>query len=44
MVDWELIRQRNQMEINKDNMHKNGNKVDHDYKYRYNIIFTNRTA
>ena len=31
-VDWELIRQQNQMQINKDNIHKYIKRVDHDYK------------
>ena len=31
-VDWELICQWNQTQINKDNIQKNRNQVDHDYK------------
>ena len=29
-VDWELIRQRKQVKINKDNIRKNNKIVDHD--------------
>ena len=29
-VDWELICQRNQMQVNEDNVHKNGKIVYHD--------------
>ena len=31
-VDWKLIPQKNQTQINKDNIRKNRNQVDHDYK------------
>ena len=44
MVDWELICQKNQTQINKDNISKNKNRVDHDYKVRYKVILTNHDA
>ena len=31
-ADWELIRQKNQSKINKNNNHENRNQVDHAYK------------
>ena len=31
MVDWEVICQRNQTQINNDNIHENRHIVDHDY-------------
>ena len=31
-VDWELIHQKNQTQINKDSIRKNGNIVYHNYK------------
>ena len=30
MVDWELLRQRKQAQINRDNIRKNSKRVDHD--------------
>ena len=30
-VDWELIRQKNQTQTNKDNTHKNNKRDDNDY-------------
>ena len=33
-VGWELIRQRKQMQINKDNIFKDSKRVDHEYKVR----------
>ena len=44
MVDLDLIRHRNQTQINKDNIRKNRNIVDHDYKVGDNVILTNHTA
>ena len=31
-VDWELIRQQKQTQINRDNAHENKHRVDYDYK------------
>ena len=44
MVDWELIRQQNQTQINKDNIGKNRKRVDHDYKVGYKVILNNHYA
>ena len=43
-VDWELIRQQNQMQINKDNIPENIHRVDHDYKVGDNVLITNHTV
>ena len=43
-VDWELIHQRNQTQINKDNTHKNSIRVEHDYKFRGKIMMDNHSA
>ena len=43
-VDWELIRQQKQMQINKDNIHKNNKRVDHDYKVGYKVVLNNHAA
>ena len=43
-VDWELIRQKNYTQIDKDNIRKNINRVDHDYKVRDKVMLTNNTA
>ena len=43
-VDWELIRQRKQMQINKDNTRKNINRVDHEYKFGDTDMINNHTA
>ena len=43
-LDQGLIRQRNQTQINKDNILKNRHRVDHKYKVRDNIILTKQTA
>ena len=43
-VDWELIRQQNQSQINKDNIRENKHRVDQDHKVRYNIMLTKHTA
>ena len=40
-VDWELIRQRKQMLINKDNARENNHRVDYDYKVGDNTMLTN---
>ena len=42
-MDLELIRQRNQTKINKDNIHKNRHRVDYDYKIRDDIMLTHHT-
>ena len=43
-VDWELICQRYQAQINKDNIRKNRHRVDYDYKVGDNIMLNNHTA
>ena len=43
-VDWELIRQKNQTKINKDNIRKNIKQVDHDYKVGDKVILNNKAA
>ena len=43
-VGWELIRQRNQTQINKYNIHRNRNRVDHDYNVRDKFMLNNHTA
>ena len=43
-VDWELIRQRKQVKINKDNIFQNNHRVDYDYKVQDNVILTKHTA
>ena len=43
-VDWELIRQRKQTQINKDNTQKNRHRVDHDYKVGDEVMLTKHTA
>ena len=40
-LDWELIRQKNQTQINKDNIRKNRNLVDLDYNIRDEVLLTN---
>ena len=39
-ADWYLIDQRNQAQINKDNIRENRLRVDYDYKVGYNVILT----
>ena len=43
-VDWELIRQKKQTKINRDNTRENKHRVDYDYKVRDNVMLTNHTA
>ena len=43
-VDWELIHQRKQAQINKDNIRKNWHIVDYDYKVGDNVILTKHTV
>ena len=43
-VDWELIRQRKQMQINRYNTQDNKHRVDYDYKVGDKVMLTNHTA
>ena len=43
-VDWGLIHQRKQTQINKDNIRKNRHRVDHHYKVGDNVMLTKHTA
>ena len=43
-VDWELIRQKNQTQTNKDNICQNNKRVDHDYKVGDKVVLTNNSA
>ena len=43
-VYWELLHHQNQAQINKDNISKNRNRVDYDYKVIDNFMLTNQTA
>ena len=43
-VDWELIRQKKQMQINRDNARKNRHRVDYDYKVGDKVMLTNQTS
>ena len=43
-VDWELIFQRNQRQINKDNMRENIKIVDYDYNVGDKFILNNHAA
>ena len=43
-ADWELICRRKQTQINKDNIHENRHRVDHDCKVADNVIITKYTA
>ena len=43
-VDWELIRQQKQTQINRDNTQENKHRVDYDYKVGYKFMLANRTA
>ena len=43
MVDWELIHQKKQAQINKYNIYKNRHRVDYDYKVGDNVMLTNHT-
>ena len=40
-VDWEFIRQRNQTQINKDNIHENKNRFDFGYKVGDKVMINN---
>ena len=41
-VDWELLFQRKQTQINKYNIRKNRNRVDHDYNVEDKLNLNNR--
>ena len=43
-VYWELIPQKKQAKINKENIRKNRNRVDHDYKVGDKLMLTYHTA
>ena len=43
-VDWELILQKNQTQMNRDNTQKNKHRVDYDHKVGDKVIITNHTA
>ena len=43
-VDWELIRQRNQMQTNKYKICKNNKRVDHDQKVGDKFMLDNHSA
>ena len=43
-VDWELIRQQNQTQINRDNTRENKYIVDYDYKVGDKFMLTNHAA
>ena len=43
-VDWDSILQLNQMQTSKDNIRKNGKRIDHDYKFRDKIILVHNAA
>ena len=43
-VDWDLIRQQKQTQINKYNIRENNKRVDHDYKVGDKFIITNNDA
>ena len=43
-VDWELIYQKNQAQINKYNIRENRHRVYHDYKVGDNVMLTINTA
>ena len=43
-VDWELIRQQKQTQINKDNTPENNKRVDHDYMVRETFVINNHSA
>ena len=43
-VDWGLVRQQNQMQINKNNIRKNRKRIDHNYKVGNKFMLTNNYA
>ena len=44
MVDWGIIRQQNQTQVNRDNIRENRTQVDHDYKVRDKVMLNNHAA
>ena len=43
-MDWGLIRQQKQTELNRDNTRENKHRVDSDYKFGDKVMLTNHTA
>ena len=43
-LDWVLIRQQKQAQINEDNIRENIHRVEYDYKVRDDVMLTNHTA
>ena len=43
-MDWELIRQKKQTQINRDNAGEDRHRVDYDYKVEDKVMITNHTA
>ena len=43
-VGWKLIRQKNQTQINKDNIRQNRKQVDHDYQVGDKVMLNNHAA
>ena len=43
-ADWELTSHKYQMQINKDNIHKNRKILDHNYKVGDKFIIDNKAA
>ena len=43
-VDWELIRQKKQTQINRDNARENKHRVEYDYKVRDKVMLNKHTA
>ena len=43
-VDWELIRQKNQTQINKDNITENSKRVYHEYKVGDEFMLNNNAS
>ena len=41
---WELIRQQKQMQIDKENIRKNINRVDHNYNVGNKVMINNHAA
>ena len=41
---WELIRHKNQKQINKNNIRENSKIVDQDYKFRDKVMIVNNYA
>ena len=43
-VDWELISQKKQTQVNRDNIQDNKHRVDYEYKVRDKVILTNHNS